>query len=224
MSWITETAKIGKEINGFYSFNSIDLYIINPLPENINVSSVLSKLVSRIPLHLCRGVDVVYVGKFKDLIDREVNAMFQDGAIYVSNQQDNDEDFLDDLVHEIAHAVEAEHPEIIFQDGKLFTEFMGKRKRLFDIMKSDGYNVDPVFKIKSEFDKKIDYFLYKQVGYEKLNMMTLGLFPSAYSSTSMSEYFAIGFEDYFIGDHRLLKKECPVLFSKLKQLAQLGEI
>ena len=29
-----------------------------------------------------------------------------DGAIYVTNEQDDDEDFIDDMIHEIAHLVE----------------------------------------------------------------------------------------------------------------------
>ncbi|RPG05085.1 MAG: hypothetical protein CBE07_002995 [Pelagibacteraceae bacterium TMED247] len=223
MSWIKETAKIGKNINGFYSFNSADLYVIDALPEYINVGEVLKSVVSRIPQHLCRGVDVVYVGQFKDLKDRKINAMFQDGAIYVTNEQDDDEDFLDDIVHEIAHAVEAEYPDYIYKDGKLFSEFMGKRKRLFHTLKFHEYNIDPIFKIKPDFDKEIDQYLYKVVGYEKLNNMTIGLFPSAYSSVSISEYFATGFEDYFIGDQKTLKRDCPVLFSKLEILLSLGE-
>lgn len=223
MSWIKETANIGKNINGFYSFNSTELYVINPLPEHIDVTSVLETVVSRIPQHLCRGVDVVYVGDFKDLRDREINAMYENGAIYILNEQDDDADFLDDIVHEIAHAVEAEYPDVIFQDGKLFNEFMGKRKRLFDILKSHDHNIDPIFKIKPDFDKKIDQYLYKVVGYKKLNNMTIGLFPSAYSSVSMNEYFATGFEDYFIGDRRTLKRDCPILFSKLELLSSLGE-
>ena len=201
----------------------LDLYMVNSLPEHISVTAVLESVVSRIPQHLCRGVDVVYVGHFKDLKDREINAMYQDGAIYVTNEQDDDEDFLDDIVHEIAHAVEAEYPDFVYGDGKLFSEFMGKRKRLFDTLKSHKYDIDPIFKIDPSFNKEIDQYLYKVVGYEKLNNMTMGLFPSAYSSVSISEYFATGFEDYFIGDQRTLKRDCPVLFAKLQLLSSMGE-
>ena len=102
-------------------------------------------------------------------------------------------------------------------------EFLGKRKRLYSILKTHKYNIDPIFKTRPEFNKEIDQYLYKVVGYEMLNTLTIGLFPSAYASTSMSEYFATGFEDYFIGDRKGLKKDCPVLFSKLEQLYFMGE-
>mgnify|MGYP003116436143 CR=1 FL=1 len=223
MNWIKETASVGKDMNGYYSFNNMDLYVMNPLPNDVDIASVLSTVANRIPLHLCQGVDVVYVGQFKDLKKREINAMFQDGAIYVTNEQDDNDDFIDDIVHEIAHSVEAEHPNLIYEDGKLFTEFMGKRKRLYSILKTHKYNIDPIFKTRPEFNKEIDQYLYKVVGYEMLNTLTIGLFPSAYASTSMSEYFATGFEDYFIGDRKGLKKDCPVLFSKLEQLYFMGE-
>ena len=35
-------------------------------------------------------------------------------------------------------------------------------------------------------------FLYQDVGYPLLNNLVIGLFPSAYSVTSLREYFAVG--------------------------------
>ena len=50
-----------------------------------------------------------------------------------------------------------------------------------------------------------------------------GLFVSAYASTSLSEYFARGFEEFFMGDVRYLKKPSPVLYSILESLKELED-
>jgi Mlc titration factor MtfA (ptsG expression regulator) len=48
--------------------------------------------------------------------------------------------------------------------------------------------------------------------------MTAGLFPSPYAATSLREYFAIGFEHYYLKDRKVLKRDCPVLYNKLAEL------
>ena len=63
------------------------------------------------PEHFLSLIDVVYIGKFDFFEEREVNAMFVDDALYISNEQDNGEDMLDDIVHEFAHAVEKRYGE-----------------------------------------------------------------------------------------------------------------
>jgi Mlc titration factor MtfA (ptsG expression regulator) len=45
-----------------------------------------------------------------------------------------------------------------------------------------------------------------------------GLFPSPYAATSLREYFAIGFEYYYLKDRSQLKKECPFLYNKLAEI------
>jgi len=222
MTWIHETAQVGKQMNNFYSFSGTDLYIMHPLPEHISIETVLESVASRVPIHLQKGVDVIYVGYFQNMVDREVNALFEDGAIYVSNEQDDEEDMIDDIVHEIAHSVEKEYPDLIFEDGRLFKEFIGKRKRLNSMLESEGFDVDPIFRTRPEFNQKIDDFLYKEVGYDLLNALIIGLFPGPYSTTSLREYFAVGFEEFFIGDRQHLKEICPILYTKLESLASLG--
>tara|TARA_R110002020_G_scaffold420782_3_gene629907 strand:- start:73 stop:744 length:672 start_codon:yes stop_codon:yes gene_type:complete len=222
MSWIQETAKKGKQMNNFYSFDGTDVYIMHALPENVNIEEVLGTVSKRVPSHLKSGIDVIYVGQFQSLVDREVNAVFEDGAIYITNDQDNVEDMVDDLVHELAHSVETEHPNLIFEDGRLFKEFIGKRRRLTSMLEAHGFDVDPIFRARPEFNQKIDDFLYKEVGYDLLANLIIGLFPGPYSTTSLREYFAVGFEEFFIGDRKYLKQTCPILYTKLESLASLG--
>ena len=67
-----------------------------------------------------------------------------------------------------------------------------------------------------EYDEEFDAFLYKEVGYVKLNNLVNGLFVSSYAVTSLKEYWAVGFEDYFIGDRDYLKTISPILFRKIE--------
>ena len=73
------------------------------------------------------------------------------------------------------------------------------------------------------FDQDIDDYLYKEVGYTPLWNYVNGIFPSPYAATSIREYFARGFEEYFIGDRKSLTKNNIVLYSKLQELADLEE-
>ena len=47
---------------------------------------------------------VIYVGDFSHFEERDTNAAYENGAIYIINVQDNAMDMADDIVHEIAHA------------------------------------------------------------------------------------------------------------------------
>ncbi len=37
---------------------------------------------------------------------RSFNSVYEDGAIYITNDQDDELDMVDDIVHEAAHAIE----------------------------------------------------------------------------------------------------------------------
>ena len=45
-----------------------------------------------------------------------------------------------------------------------------------------------------------------------------GVFPSAYAPTSLDEYWAEGFESYFLGKKEELLNTCPKLFNKIDTL------
>ena len=106
MSWIFESVKKSKKMKDHYKLHDIDIFIKDPLPEDISADFVLKYISKRIPYYLLKGVDMIYIGQFKQLKDREVNALFEHGAIYITNEQDNDKDMIDDIIHEIAHSIE----------------------------------------------------------------------------------------------------------------------
>ena len=91
---------------------------------------------------------------------------------------------------------------------------MAKRERLSRLL-AQKYTVPDDFNINFEYDRAIDEFLYRDVGYDALNQICVGIFPSAYAATSINEYLAKGFEELFIGDQDRLKQLCPVLYKTL---------
>jgi len=202
-------------------FDDIFVYVKDSCPDYINMKNVLTSIERIVPYHLSKEVDGIYVGQFKDWDDREVNSMFKDASIFVTNQQDDDEDMIDDIVHEFAHSIEAPMGDIIYADGTMQQEFVGKRKRLYFIIKGENYDVSTEKFMNSEYDVKFDDFLYKKVGYEALSSMVLGLFITPYAATSLREYFATGYVEYLMGDRNYLKSVSPALYRKIETL--IGE-
>lgn len=218
MNWIKESFAKSKKIRNHFKLHAIDIFIKDPLPDNIDPDFVFKYVSKQIPSSLLRGVDIVYVGQFDVFREKKVNAIFEDGAIYITNQQSSNQDFVDDIIHEIAHATEEMHTELIYEDQLLKREFLAKRKNLYWVLQTNDYK--PYSKIANtyHYDKEIDMYFYEDVGYDSMWHIITGIFPTPYSATSLREYFAIGFEEYFIGDRALLKRDCPVLYVKLREL------
>ena len=220
MSWIQESYMRSKDIQDSYNLGEIPIYIKNKFVNNIDMNFVTKYIISRIPSYMMKGVDVIYVGQFEDLILRNVNAIYQDGAIYITNEQRDEMDVIDDIIHEFAHACEKEYTHLVYS-GPIEREYMGKRRRLYSILKAEGYDITPTFRINMEYDRDIDDFLYMGIGYNKLNNLVNGLLPSAYAATSIREYFAICFEEYFLGDVQKLKRMCPIAYNVIQTLTEV---
>lgn len=200
-----------------FSLGEVDVFIKDQLPEHVNISFVFEYISARIPFCFMRGVDIIYVGQFPEMKERDINAYFEDGAIYVTNEQEDEMDMIEDIIHEIAHATESINQEFIYVSGALQREFVSKRMRLGTLL-SQKFNVPSDFVLNFEYDKEIDNFLYRDVGYDVLNQVAVNIFPSAYATTSVSEYWARGFEELFIGDKDRLRALCPVLYKLITGL------
>ena len=198
--------------------NNIYTFIKDPLPVGFDLDYVLETVKKTVPEHLVYGLESVYVGQFDELKEKDMNAMYKDGAIYATNEQLNEDDLIDDIVHELAHLAEERLGEYIYDDRSVVDEFLGKRRRFHEIMKSEGYSIPVESTYDLEYNKEFDDFLYKTVGYEKLTFLTIELFVSPYSITSLREYFAKAFQHYFLRDINAVKKISPVTFQKIEFL------
>ena len=204
----------------FHLSENINLYIKDPLTREVDVRNVMDKISNTIPSHLISEIDSIFVGIFDEFEEMETNAMFKDGAIYLSNDQDDEQDMIDDIIHEVAHSLESPFGYLIYGNGKVEQEFLMKRMQLYEILKNEELKPKKKLFINPEYTKKLDAYLYKQVGYDRLNFIcsSYGIFTSAYCATSLREYFANGFEFYFLDDREHLAKICPQLYRKLEEL------
>jgi hypothetical protein len=219
LEFIKKTLSDQKSQRTEYPFGQGYAFVKDPLPENVDIEHVLNTVSEIIPPHLLELIESVLVGEFEEFENRQINAMYKDGAIYITNAQTDNDDMIDDLVHELAHAVEKEYGyEIYALDTKLANEFKCKRDQLKNILNShdhttQGYDFGDI-----EYNLEFDDYLFREIGYPVLSSLVVGLFVDAYSCTSIGEYFASGFEAYFLRDGDYLKKISPVLYRKIKEI------
>jgi hypothetical protein len=203
-----------------HKVGNFEIFIKDPLPENVLVKDVFSEVQYLVPDHILKLVDTVYIGEFDYFRERRVNAMYMDGALYLTNLQDNNEDMKDDVIHELAHAVEDKYNDFIYDDGEIKNEYFAKLRKLKNYLAFEGYNIRDINFFNTEYDEKFDKFLLDEVGYDKLASHTKDLFLAPYSISSLREYFARGFEEYFLGNTSYLLQVCPYLFKKVSFLAK----
>lgn len=222
MSWINKSANTGRKLKDMFNLSGVDVFIKDRTPDNVDDEFVFNYVNARIPFHLTTGIDVIYVGQFPEMKERDINAFYEDGAIYVTNDQEEEMDMVDDIIHELAHAVEVNNQEILYGSGKLQREFKAKRRNLYYLIQ-DMYEIPDSFLSDIDYNKEIDNFLYKTIGYDILNQMVANIFVSGYAATSVSEYFARGFEEYFIGDKDSLREMSPVLYKIIDKLVHMED-
>ena len=219
IDFIAESLKRNKKEQKEYKFGDGYAFVKDPLPEDVNLEYVLDSVTEAVPPHLLGIVDSVLVGDFDEFKDRQINAMYKDGAIYITNAQTDNEDMIDDIIHELAHAVEKEYGyEIYASDRKITNEFKIKRKQLKRILGDNGYATQGYDFEDIEYSLEFDDYLFRSIGYPILSSLVVGVFVDAYSATSISEYFASGFEAYFLRDRDYLKKTSPALYRKIKEI------
>jgi hypothetical protein len=207
-----------------FTWRGVQIFLKDPIlnPE-VSLMNVLGTIDKKIPSHLLKNLDTIYVGDFDFFKDREIQAMYENSSIFVTNNQKNEEDMCDDIIHEIAHSVEDMHKDLIYSDGALESEFKTKREKLYLVLKGEGVPANLSDFSDCAYREEFDEYLYKEVGYPLLNMVSSNIFYSPYAITSLREYFANGFEAYFYyGDYDFVKKTCPQLFNKLNALLEIG--
>ena len=209
----------------FLMKEGLQVFIKDKITNGISLKSVLDTISSYIPSHLFAEIDSVYVGLFDDFEKRDTNAAYKDGAIYITNEQEDEQDLIDDIVHEVAHSLESPYGYLIYGDGKLKEEFLSKRKKLFEVLEAEDLNPSLELFMNPEYTLEMDNYLYKDVGYDRLNFIvnSYNIFTSAYPATSLREYFASGFEFYFLEEPTYLMEICPVLFNKIEELHHYDE-
>tara|TARA_R100001086_G_scaffold178726_1_gene99052 strand:+ start:210 stop:878 length:669 start_codon:yes stop_codon:yes gene_type:complete len=215
--YIVEGVKKSKNKLKDYKIHGVPFIFSQPFNNNINLNIIKRKVESLTPEHFFNNVDSFFVGYVEEFFKdgREYNAMFKDGAIYLSPDQDDENDLLDDIFHELAHAIEKKYEDRIYGDGRLEREFLAKRKHLYYLLGDKKYGIDAYDS--PEYDYFFDQHLYKDIGYDRLRGVSAELFYSPYAITALREYWANGFENYLVGIRGKLREISPVLYQKVDQ-------
>ena len=213
--YITESANKSKKQNGEFKVHNTPFVLVQPFNKQIDLNYIKNKIETLTPEHFFDNVDSFFVGYVDEFFKggREYNAMFKDGAIYLSPDQDDEKDLLDDILHELAHAIGEKEQNEIYGDGRLEREFVAKRNTLYHLLGDEEYDISDYKN--PEYDYKFDQHLYKEIGDDKLRTISSGLFYSPYAITALREYWANGFENYLLGNKKKLKELSPVLYGKI---------
>jgi len=200
-----------------FSVSGIAVVVKDELNYEMNLSD-LTDLLENFPDYLKSGIDYIIFMKSETMGRRGVAAVYSDDIIYVASDQTNNQNVLDDIVHEIGHHVETRYGDYLYGDGVLEKEFLQKRKLLSKEFEKEGYKIRDDIMMNSNYSELLDSFFHEKIGYPKMTPIVQGIFYSPYGATSLNEYFANGFEAFFYHKDLYLKKVSPKLFEKLENL------
>jgi hypothetical protein len=210
---------IKNKAKNHFSISGIQIIIRDPVSNEINLPRIVKKLSTSIPHHLLINIKKIIFGQFEEMLNRELTAMYKDSTIFVDNRISDENDLIDDLIHEVSHSVEELYNEIIYSDGKVEEEFVSKRKKLYTSLENKGFKILLSDFLNIQYNVVFDNFLYKEVGYSTLSVISSNIFYSPYAATSLREYYANGFESFYMReDIPRLKKISPQLYKKLLDL------
>ena len=60
-------------------------YVTQPFLQPIDVQQVIDTIEAEMPPHLFFEIDTVMIGQFDFLVNRALEALYKDGAIYITN-------------------------------------------------------------------------------------------------------------------------------------------
>ncbi len=217
--------KLLEQQTDFYTSTGLHVFFKDPV-ENVDVEKVISKVERSIPEHLLSEIEMIIFGWFDEFEERSINAFYDGGTLYISNIQDDFIDLYDDIIHEVSHSLEEPHGYFLYGDKKIENEFLRKRKYVHDILWKMNYKIPLSVFMDPEYNEELDMFLYKKIGYEKLSTIVAGVFITPYAITSLREYFATGFTEFYLhpDEHSFLQKVSPELYKKLFLLQNPEEL
>ena len=90
----------------YYIYN-VPVFVVNDTEPTVDIPTFCEEVESYISRELMSNVEVVYIGNFKELNNR--NAAFSNGGIYMTCTEPTTFDMVENFVHEVAHSLEALH-------------------------------------------------------------------------------------------------------------------
>ena len=74
------------------------------LPRGISFEYVFDEVTDKLPKRLFTDIKDIIIGDFDFLNKKNLNSLYHDNKLYISNKERSDESVLHDIVHEIAHS------------------------------------------------------------------------------------------------------------------------
>lgn len=212
-------SKRNLEKGNFITHRAISVVVKDELMFDLEMSDI-EEIIDSFPHAITRNIDYIIFGDFDFLKKQNYNASYKDGAIYVLNNQDGNNDVLDDIVHEIGHSVEDNYNDLIYGDNLLEKEFIKKRIVLRKELAKEGIDIPEEVMMNPDYNQGLDVFFSEKIGYPKMTSIVQGIFYSPYGATSLREYFANGFEAHYYHRDLYIQKVSPILYQKIQQLEE----
>ena len=70
--WIKESIKRSRRLKDHFNLNGVSVVVKDALPEEVNLEFVLNYIAARVPFHLTQNIEMIYVGKFPEMQEREI--------------------------------------------------------------------------------------------------------------------------------------------------------
>ena len=157
VDYIQNRQQMLESTGNFYTPSGIQVFTKDQIVNNlVDMESVIAKFESMLPSHVRDNVEMIIVGKFDEFEERGINAFYKDGALHISNFQSDNDDMLDDLVHETAHSIEEAYGYEIYADEKIKNEFLRKRFYLYDVLWNMGFKVPREVFMEVEYNQEFD--------------------------------------------------------------------
>jgi len=176
----------------YYLYNKILIFIKDQIfPTDINMEDVILTTEYFIPQIHCNELDDIFIGDFSLL--KEIKVNYSNGAIYISNYQQDIHSLKNDFITGIARASEDLNRKYLYNDGRLEKEFIDKRIKLFNIMNGISFTNR----------RKIDLFMDLDYS-EKFIKHLFNIFPDRDKIRDMTSSFLLypecmfSIKDYYI--------------------------
>ena len=221
---ITESALRAKKQRRIRQIHSAYVTLLNELPDHIDLDAALTKL-QKVPSWIFDTIDGIYIGTSNLFKEKDIAATFVDGAIYVTSELETTQDLYDNILHELAHAVEAGYPNELFGDHSIQEEFLQKRDYVYKLLVD--YSISPKFSYEewqeTEFNPEFDVYLADELTYERLDNLAGGFLSYPYALTDVHEYVATAFAIWFSESPEKATRFHPAVAKKIEELSFKGD-
>ena len=108
--------------------------------QRLNLSSIKDWIEANIPRKAFNDIIEVCFTNEAEYNERMINAYYdrESRCIFLSDKQENEKDCINDIVHELSHALQERYGQHVFMDGELKKEFVSKRMKMVRSVKKLG--------------------------------------------------------------------------------------